>query len=881
MNLVEGGGVGTVLLVLLDDFDGSSLDLFGLVGIAADVEHPAERLVGHDLIVDVDRRTVGATHLLADDLEGRDRHGVAELVDDHTVLHRGVEVLGLAIDHQHTLVVLAFVDGLVLHTFGKLGGAVNPFLLGLLAVARQVAQILGNQVDVAVGNVTHEEENLAGSVVETLAEDVVDLVERQRIDLFLGGQEDTTLVVGIGRLVELLQEGKLRVLRHKLNLVAQRVDVLVERLLVFARSVVVEIGQLEHRLEVFGRAVAREALREFADAGADGEVGAFQLLLQLGGVELGNTGIVDEAVGRLGSVGILVLIERDTTPAEGAHQDLVLLKVGFLDDKADTVGEGVLLVTQGGVVTGHLVVLHSGQLLGEEGLIFEIVDPRLGLDILGLVVDFQHLGLGGEAVAFLVGTCQIVDEIVVGDPLLDHCVDLFEGDFRDKLLGTLPLPTDAGDDFTFQIVVGVLLSQAVALGLVLLLGHLGVTADEFLFLTVELGLQKAVLVDAAHFGKHHARGIFDAVLLGSARANEGVAAATQESAVAGTGTHHGRGGLLTQLVEAVVEHAVDKLTDEALTVVADSALRGFRVFPEEHQAGGGSLLVGSDGDERLFVAGDIIGRTGLGVDGGGMFAEDFLHAGLHLVDTLGAAEVANDDHSLHIGTIPVVVEAHDVVTLETHDDALQTDGQTLGIARAFEHDGPGLVAQTLAGTLTATPLLVDDATLVLEFLRVEQQVASPTVEDVQTHLDHLRLVGRHVHVVDRLVERSPGVNLTTELDTVLLERVNHLVVGESLNAVESHVLAEVGKTALTLVLEDGAGVAHHTELDTVLGLAVVTDVVGETVGQLADAHLLVDGHGSFEIRFFSRLVAAGELGDSHAADKQEQQHCQKTFLHSG
>ena len=147
------------------------------------------------------------------------------------------------------------------------------------------------------------------------------------------------------------------------------------------------------------------------------------------------------------------------------------------------------------------------------------------------------------------------------------------------------------------------------------------------------------------------------------------------------------------------------------------------------------------------------------------------------------------------------------------------------------------------------------------------------VEDLDTHLHHLGVVGGHVDIVDSLVERGVGVDVATELHTVLLQFLDHGVVGIALDAVEGHVLTEVGQTLLVVALHDRTGVADQAELNHVLRLLVVADVVGETIVELAVADFLVQGYLGAQITLFGRLVAARQLGQGGAAEQEGQQHC--------
>ena len=429
--------------------------------------------------------------------------------------------------------------------------------------------------------------------------------------------------------------------------------------------------------------------------------------------------------------------------------------------------------------------------------------------------------------------------------------------------------------------VGVLVGEAVGLGLVLLLGHLCVGAEEVFFLAVEFGLQEAVVVNLLDYLEQHLGCLLDAVLLGGGADFKDVDLAAEEAAVAAVGVHHGGGGLLGEFAEALVDHHADEVADEHLAVVADGAVVGFLVLPEDLKGGVGGLLVGGDGHEGLHVVGDLVAQAGQFLLAEELVAaEHVFHLLLHgfvafLAGILEAVKVADDDDGLQVGTVPVVEEVDDALALEVHDDLFLADGQAVGIARTFEHDGPGLLAETVAVADATAPLLVDDAALALNLLLVEEDVAGPAVEDLDTHLHHLGVVGGHVDIVDGLVERSVGVDVAAELHTVLLQFLDHGVVGVAFDAVEGHVLTEVGQTLLVVALHDGTGVTDQTELNHVLRFLVVADVVGEAVVQLTIADLLVQGHLGGQVALLLLLVtAAWQLGEGHAAEQEHQQHCE-------
>ena len=170
------------------------------------------------------------------------------------------------------------------------------------------------------------------------------------------------------------------------------------------------------------------------------------------------------------------------------------------------------------------------------------------------------------------------------------------------------------------------------------------------------------------------------------------------------------------------------------------------------------------------------------------------------------------------------------------------------------------------------PLFVDDAALFLNFFLVEEDVAGPAVEDLEAHLDHLGVVGGHVDIVDSLVEGGVGVDVASELNTMLLQLVNHLVARIAFDTIESHVLAEVGEALLVVALHDGTGVGDQTELDHLLRLLVVAHIVGESVVELAVADFLVQGYLGSEVTLLLFLVSAeAELGERGATEDEGQQ----------
>ena len=62
-----------------------------------------------------------------------------------------------------------------------------------------------------------------------------------------------------------------------------------------------------------------------------------------------------------------------------------------------------------------------------------------------------------------------------------------------------------------------------------------------------------------------------------------------------------------------------------------------------------------------------------------------------------------------------------------------------------------------------------------------------------------------------------------------------------LRAVEGHVLEEVSQSALVFILLNGAHALGNVEVGHVLRPVVLTDVVGQTIVQLTNPYVFVDG----------------------------------------
>ena len=216
--------------------------------------------------------------------------------------------------------------------------------------------------------------------------------------------------------------------------------------------------------------------------------------------------------------------------------------------------------------------------------------------------------------------------------------------------------------------------------------------------------------------------------------------------------------------------------------------------------------------------------------------EERLDLLLHLIDV----HVTHNDQRLVVRTVPLLVVSLQEGTLEVVDDFHQTDGHAMTVFRVGVQLRQVALQHTLRGTGTQAPLFVDDATLLLYLLLFQQQTVSPVIENQQTGVDDA-LTGRRniTYIIHRLVNAGVGIQVRSELHADALTPAQQLVALEVLAAVESHVLQEVGQSALVVILLDGAHTLGDVELCTLLRPGMVADVVGQSVIQFANADVRI------------------------------------------
>ena len=121
---------------------------------------------------------------------------------------------------------------------------------------------------------------------------------------------------------------------------------------------------------------------------------------------------------------------------------------------------------------------------------------------------------------------------------------------------------------------------------------------------------------------------------------------------------------------------------------------------------------------------------------------------------------------------------------------------------------------------------MDDTTLLIDFLRFEQQTVSPVVENKQTRVNNIFVARRYItYIIYSLGDTCIGIEVGAKLNTLRLTPSEDSITWEMLSAIEAHVLKEMGKTALRLLLLNRTYLLGDVELCTVFRPCIVTDVI--------------------------------------------------------
>ena len=628
-----------------------------------------------------------------------------------------------------------------------------------------------------------------------------------------------------------------------LELRAEHLHQVVVVVAVEARLREVQVNQLEHRLDVLGRARGVHRAGVFAHRRLYGGRFARELLAEFRGGELAHARHRTYGGHHLAHVVLGVRQDRQTAFRLRVHTYLVGLELRGLHDDLRAVGErphrrAVLLVLHG-LLHGRTLQLGP---FGDQRLLHHVV--LVGFDFRGghLLADGENLLLGRVRNALLLGSRDDDHLVRRLDGLLGEGVHRLDVQHLDEHAVELPFGLGVRHRFVLAVVLQIdvhelLVGAVVAVGVGAF--HL---AHQVLLRPLELALRESVAADLLHLGIEGLEAFGQLAVLRHGGEGRGVERRddADDIARAHAGAEERCVGLHGDLLQAGVLHGRQEGFDHIDHFPGHLVVhlrRYGRALDEELHARTLHFGVGVDADDRLLVVGhdDHLLLGGVGRRGGNV-GHQRLEPGFR---GLGV-QIADDDDRLVVGAVPFLVEALQRVVLEALQPVEVTDQVAVLVARALAQSLQQLHRRTPRSAVARAQLLHDDAALGVDLLGPERDEVRPVVQDQHGRVDDSLARGRDVrNVVNRLVPARTGVEVVAEFHADGLQVLDELFSGEVLRAVEGHVFEEVGQTLLVVLLLDGAHVVQDVEVGLPLGLFVVPDVVGQSVVEPARADLLV------------------------------------------
>ena len=802
----------------------------------------AQRGVGTVVLLqrEIDAHAVGSAFLLAHGIGVGDGQDALQEVEFEVALGREIHV-GSVVDadvgERRGHLLREAMDAAAAHDLR------NVCLVGLLALVRggQRGQILAEQRAQSGLVVVADDDRLEiGSVRESLLIDlenavVVGLVERGLHHGLHSGMvavedgADGVVVIDARRGIAVGQERACAI--HQ----AQEGNRVATRL----REV--EMHELEHRLDVLDRAARRDALASRAHRRTHAHGLSREHLAQRGSVEIAHTGLGDTAADEREVRNVFVAIERRAALALERHLDAVggvggLFRIDFHPIRQRQLRETMF----------ERLFAHNGARLGQ---VFHQIFSQLHV-LVGRVVlllggehDLPEQGLVGQRNALFVGAVEHEHLIFVGDELLGSAVHLVERHLAVEFLRVFEVKLRGNERFARQEIRHALVHEmAVSTVVALFVAALGVGHADALR-TLQLARRETVLARLLHRGNGRNQTAENVLLLAAHREREGLFRATHEERTGPSrSVHKRRIGRLPEVRQSVVEHRADEAVEIFVAQVFRRVFlavgRGVALHIEVRHHDG-LLGVFLDGDNHFLVVGNGV------IDAlGGIFRLRNLRKELFdfLLD-LVHVDVADNDNSLKVRAIPLLIIVAQILVGEVIDDFHRADGQAILVFRTFVDARHHVFRHSLHRHSCASraPFLVDNTAFLVDFLVFEQNVVAPVVQHEQTRVEDSLALQRHgTHMIDRLIDTRIGVQIGTELHADALAPGHDAkplsLSGEVFRAVEGHVFQKMRQSALTRLFEDASHALCDVEIGQSSLFGIVAQVVGHSVFQCALAH---------------------------------------------
>ena len=201
----------------------------------------------------------------------------------------------------------------------------------------------------------------------------------------------------------------------------------------------------------------------------------------------------------------------------------------------------------------------------------------------------------------------------------------------------------------------------------------------------------------------------------------------------------------------------------------------------------------------------------------------------HLFHAFGI-KIPHNDNRLSLWTIPAVIETDELGARRVAHNRHVADGDAAGIAAAGEQYGQGVLIEAHHLVGMHAPLLLDDASFLLDGPVVEVELRHQVPHHQQDGVEQFSALGGDVRDLEpRVVKARRCVDVAAIGHAGLLQHLHHHDAGEIARSLPRDVLDEVGQATFVILLDKRARVLNQPELGASLRLAVVTDVVGQSV----------------------------------------------------
>ena len=549
----------------------------------------------------------------------------------------------------------------------------------------------------------------------------------------------TAGVVAVGDIDDFLLHQIIGVRFCVVELRAEHLDQVVIIVPVEAGLREIEVEQLEHRLDILGRADAAHGARVILHRRLYGSRFARKLFLELRGGELADARHRVHRGHHLAHIELLVREQRQSAFGYGAHAHLVgLVSRGFHDDFR-TVGQRPF---------GRAEQLVFGRLLhgrtfefgsfGDQRLLHHVVligrDFRCG----DFVADGQNL-LGGRCreALFLGGVDH--DHLVRRSyGLLCKCVDGIDVEHLDQHAVEFPFGLGVGHRVIFPEAVEVGLYEFAVAAVVAVGVRTFDLTHQVLLGAFELTLRKSVAAHLFYFGVERFEAAGQLAVLRHGHEYGSVERRDDADYIARThaGSEERRIGLHGDLLQTGVlhgghvgfdyvgrfgEHRIGHLLGKGRTLDEDLHLRALHLGVGE-DAHDGFLVVGNH--DGLFLRGIGCGSRNVG--------HQRLDLGFHGV----YVDVADDHYCLVIRTIPLVVEILQFLVLEALQPVEVADQVAVLVFRALAQSLQHLHRRTPRSAVARAEFFHDHAALRVDLLGLQGDEMRPVVQDQQRRVDN-------------------------------------------------------------------------------------------------------------------------------------------------